>query len=139
MLILYNVLFLKLFYYLLTTSCSVCLSYKWLTKYSIKKLKLELPRLFGPGCTHQKKTVDSLHKKVSAKYCHIFPSVEIKVSFCWCHLPTSLKGLYLFKTIHVVQCLWLGSMMFPPLFLVISKSLFYYKAREGLLFTTKNT
>ncbi|OXB81802.1 UNVERIFIED_CONTAM: hypothetical protein H355_014999 [Colinus virginianus] len=51
---------------------------EWLTKYSIKKLKLELPRLiFGPGCTHQKKIVESLHKKVSAKYCAIFPSVEI--------------------------------------------------------------
>ncbi|XP_015498639.1 von Willebrand factor A domain-containing protein 3A isoform X7 [Parus major] len=56
----------------------ICSSKEWLTKYSIKKLKLELPRLmFGPGCTHQKKTVQSLHKKVSAKYCSIFPSAEI--------------------------------------------------------------
>ncbi|KAM9598735.1 von Willebrand factor A domain-containing protein 3A isoform 1-T1 [Morphnus guianensis] len=56
----------------------ICSSKEWLTKYSIKKLKLELPRLmFGPGCTHQKKTVESLRKKVSAKYCTIFPSVEI--------------------------------------------------------------
>ncbi|XP_025011040.2 von Willebrand factor A domain-containing protein 3A isoform X1 [Gallus gallus] len=56
----------------------ICSSKEWLTKYSIKKLKLELPRLmFGPGCTHQKKIVKSLHKKVSAKYCTIFPSVEI--------------------------------------------------------------
>ncbi|KFV02357.1 von Willebrand factor A domain-containing protein 3A, partial [Tauraco erythrolophus] len=56
----------------------ICSSKEWLTKYSIKTLKLELPRLmFGPGCTHQKKTVKSLHKKVSAKYCTIFPSVEI--------------------------------------------------------------
>ncbi|KFZ53138.1 von Willebrand factor A domain-containing protein 3A, partial [Antrostomus carolinensis] len=56
----------------------ICSSKEWLTKYSIKKLKLELPRLmFGPGCTHQKKTVESLHKKVSAKYCAIFPSTEI--------------------------------------------------------------
>ncbi|KAM9372601.1 von Willebrand factor A domain-containing protein 3A [Phaethornis superciliosus] len=56
----------------------ICSSKEWLTKYSIRKLKLELPRLmFGPGCTHRKKTVESLHKKVSAKYCTIFPSVEI--------------------------------------------------------------
>ncbi|XP_071616839.1 von Willebrand factor A domain-containing protein 3A isoform X2 [Heliangelus exortis] len=56
----------------------ICSSKEWLTKYSIRKLKLELPRLmFGPGCTHQKKMVESLHKKVSAKYCTIFPSVEI--------------------------------------------------------------
>ncbi|KFP63031.1 von Willebrand factor A domain-containing protein 3A, partial [Cariama cristata] len=56
----------------------LCSSKEWLTKYGIKKLKLELPRLlFGPGCTHQKKTVESLQKKVSAKYCTIFPSIEI--------------------------------------------------------------
>ncbi|XP_021267643.1 von Willebrand factor A domain-containing protein 3A isoform X2 [Numida meleagris] len=56
----------------------ICSSKEWLTKYSIKKLKLELPRLmFGPGCTHQKKIVESLHKEVSAKYCTIFPSVEV--------------------------------------------------------------
>ncbi|KFP88167.1 von Willebrand factor A domain-containing protein 3A, partial [Apaloderma vittatum] len=56
----------------------ICSSKEWLAKYSIKKLKLELPRLlFGPSYTHQKKTVESLHKKVSAKYCTIFPSVEI--------------------------------------------------------------
>ncbi|XP_063270109.1 von Willebrand factor A domain-containing protein 3A isoform X2 [Prinia subflava] len=56
----------------------ICSSKEWLTKYSIKKLKLELPRLmFGPGCIHQKKTVESLHKEVSAKYCSIFPSAEI--------------------------------------------------------------
>uniref|UniRef100_A0A8C3L449 von Willebrand factor A domain containing 3A n=1 Tax=Chrysolophus pictus TaxID=9089 RepID=A0A8C3L449_CHRPC len=56
----------------------ICSSKEWLTKYSIKKLKLELPRLmFGPSCTHQKKIVESLHKTVSAKYCTIFPSIEI--------------------------------------------------------------
>ncbi|XP_064376341.1 von Willebrand factor A domain-containing protein 3A [Dromaius novaehollandiae] len=56
----------------------ICSSKQWLAKYSIKKLKLELPRLmFGPHCTHQKKIVECLHKKVSAKYCTIFPSVEI--------------------------------------------------------------
>ncbi|XP_032929985.1 von Willebrand factor A domain-containing protein 3A isoform X1 [Catharus ustulatus] len=54
----------------------ICSSKEWLTKYSIKKLKLDLPRLML-GCTHQKKTVECLHKKVSAKYCSIFPSAEI--------------------------------------------------------------
>ncbi|XP_068100923.1 von Willebrand factor A domain-containing protein 3A isoform X2 [Hyperolius riggenbachi] len=50
----------------------------WLKKYGLKKLKLELSRLvFGPDCTHQKNLVPALHKKVSAKYCTIFPSVEI--------------------------------------------------------------
>ncbi|XP_068002901.1 von Willebrand factor A domain-containing protein 3A [Melanerpes formicivorus] len=56
----------------------ICSSKEWLTKYSIKKLQLELARLvFGPSCTHQNRTVESLHKKVAAKYCAIFPSVEI--------------------------------------------------------------
>lgn len=68
-------------------NCCVCLSYKWLTKYSIKKLKLDLPRLML-GCTHQKKTVECLRKKVSAKYCSVFPSAEINVGFCRCELPT---------------------------------------------------
>ncbi|KAM7039080.1 von Willebrand factor A domain-containing protein 3A isoform 3-T4 [Acridotheres tristis] len=54
----------------------ICSSKEWLTKYSIKKLKLELSRLMF-DCTHQKKTVECLHKKVSAKYCSIFPSREI--------------------------------------------------------------
>ncbi|EMP34967.1 von Willebrand factor A domain-containing protein 3A [Chelonia mydas] len=57
---------------------ALTLARMWLNKYSIKKLKLELPRMmFGPNCVHQKKMVESLHKKVSAKYCTIFPSVEI--------------------------------------------------------------
>ncbi|XP_061848892.1 von Willebrand factor A domain-containing protein 3A isoform X2 [Colius striatus] len=56
----------------------ICSSKEWLTKYSIKKLKLDLSKLlFGPGCTHQKKTMETLQKKVSAKYCAIFPSAEI--------------------------------------------------------------
>ncbi|KAE8579361.1 hypothetical protein XENTR_v10024015 [Xenopus tropicalis] len=55
-----------------------CSTKLWLKKYSLKKLKLELPKLmFGPDCTHQKKMVPTLHKKVSAKYCTIFPSIEV--------------------------------------------------------------
>ncbi|XP_069066394.1 von Willebrand factor A domain-containing protein 3A [Pleurodeles waltl] len=56
----------------------ICSTKEWLKKYGLKKLKLELSILmFGPDCTHQKKMVQSLHKKVSAKYCSIFPSVEV--------------------------------------------------------------
>uniref|UniRef100_H3A0J3 von Willebrand factor A domain containing 3A n=1 Tax=Latimeria chalumnae TaxID=7897 RepID=H3A0J3_LATCH len=51
---------------------------KWMKKYSMKKLKLDLHKLVsGPDCTHQKKMVPTLHKKISAKYCGIFPSVEV--------------------------------------------------------------
>ncbi|CAH2307159.1 Hypothetical predicted protein [Pelobates cultripes] len=56
----------------------ICSTKAWLKKYSLKKLRLELPKLiFGPDCTHQKRMVPTLHKKVSAKYCTIFPSVEV--------------------------------------------------------------
>ncbi|XP_075035807.1 von Willebrand factor A domain-containing protein 3A isoform X2 [Mixophyes fleayi] len=56
----------------------ICSTKAWLKKYGLRKLKLELPKLvFGPDCTHQKKLVPTLNKKVSAKYCTIFPSVEI--------------------------------------------------------------
>ncbi|XP_069838086.1 von Willebrand factor A domain-containing protein 3A [Dendropsophus ebraccatus] len=55
-----------------------CSTKAWLKKFGLKKLKLELTKLvFGPDCNHQKKLVPALHKKVSAKYCTIFPSVEI--------------------------------------------------------------
>ncbi|KAL8175481.1 UNVERIFIED_CONTAM: hypothetical protein K2H54_026198, partial [Gekko kuhli] len=58
-----------------------CSSKEWLRKYSIKKLKLDLPGIvFGPGCLHQKQMVESLRKKVSAKYCDIFPSIEMEAS-----------------------------------------------------------
>lgn len=56
----------------------ICSTKAWLKKFGLKKLKLELSRLVsGPDCIHQKKLVPALHKKVSAKYCTIFPSVEI--------------------------------------------------------------
>ncbi|ETE59440.1 von Willebrand factor A domain-containing protein 3A, partial [Ophiophagus hannah] len=46
----------------------------------------DLPTVvFGPGSVHRKERVESLHKKVSAKYCDIFPSVEMQVSpLLWC-------------------------------------------------------
>ncbi|KFZ68142.1 von Willebrand factor A domain-containing protein 3A, partial [Podiceps cristatus] len=83
----------------------ICSSKEWLTKYSIKKLKLELPRLmFGPGCTHQKKTVESLHKKVSAKYCNIFPSVEINGVVKHLQFQTKELDIYTEQLEKVLQC-----------------------------------
>ncbi|XP_019397714.1 PREDICTED: von Willebrand factor A domain-containing protein 3A isoform X1 [Crocodylus porosus] len=71
----------------------MCSSKEWLSKHGLKKLKLELPRImFGPECLHQKKMVESLHKKVSAKYCTTFPSVEIKGTVKHLHLqPKELE------------------------------------------------
>ncbi|KAG8145635.1 hypothetical protein E2320_012157, partial [Naja naja] len=57
----------------------ICSTKSWLSKWSLKKLKLDLPTVvFGPGSVHRKERVESLHKKVSAKYCDIFPSVEMQ-------------------------------------------------------------
>ncbi|XP_015743008.2 von Willebrand factor A domain-containing protein 3A [Python bivittatus] len=77
----------------------------WLSKYSIKKLKLDLPSLvFGPGSVHQKQMVESLRKKVSAKYCDIFPSVEVEGMVK--HLQIQLKDLedYIEQMEKVLRC-----------------------------------
>ncbi|XP_042197032.1 von Willebrand factor A domain-containing protein 3A [Callorhinchus milii] len=56
----------------------VCSTKEWLQKYGVRKLKLDLHKLLsGPDCVHQKKRVPNLHKHVSAKYCTVFPSVEV--------------------------------------------------------------
>ncbi|XP_067859637.1 von Willebrand factor A domain-containing protein 3A isoform X2 [Heptranchias perlo] len=56
----------------------ICSTSLWLQRFSIKKLKLDLHKLAsGPDCTHERKRVRALHRRVSAKYCATFPSVEI--------------------------------------------------------------
>uniref|UniRef100_UPI00398E4A58 von Willebrand factor A domain-containing protein 3A n=1 Tax=Pristiophorus japonicus TaxID=55135 RepID=UPI00398E4A58 len=56
----------------------ICSTSQWLQELGIKKLRLDLHRLVsGPDCVHKKQLVRTLHKKVSAKYCAAFPSVEI--------------------------------------------------------------
>ncbi|XP_033122246.1 von Willebrand factor A domain-containing protein 3A-like [Anneissia japonica] len=50
----------------------------WLKKYRLSKLRLDLNKLItGPDCCHTQKHISTLHKNVSAKYCTIFPSVNI--------------------------------------------------------------
>ncbi|ESO87152.1 hypothetical protein LOTGIDRAFT_107324, partial [Lottia gigantea] len=52
---------------------------QWMRLYSLGKLKLDLNRFVsGPDCKHVEKSVKTLNKPVSAKYCHIFPSVNIR-------------------------------------------------------------
>ncbi|XP_006823607.1 von Willebrand factor A domain-containing protein 3A-like [Saccoglossus kowalevskii] len=54
-------------------------SKEWLKKYSLSKCRLDLNKLVsGPDCAHVKNHVGALGKNVSAKYCSIFPSVNIK-------------------------------------------------------------
>ncbi|KAM6166301.1 LOW QUALITY PROTEIN: von Willebrand factor A domain-containing protein 3A [Erethizon dorsatum] len=50
---------------------TVCSSQEWVANYGLKKLKMEISRCLGPNCTHQKSTQNS------AKYCSVFPSIEI--------------------------------------------------------------
>ncbi|XP_038619293.1 von Willebrand factor A domain-containing protein 3A [Tachyglossus aculeatus] len=89
----------------LPTGHKMCSTREWLNRYSLKKLKLELPKLmFGPNCTHQKKMVATLQKQVSAKYCNIFPSVEVNGIVK--HLQFQSRDLeeYITQTEKVVKC-----------------------------------
>ncbi|OWK11124.1 hypothetical protein Celaphus_00006997 [Cervus elaphus hippelaphus] len=52
---------------------TVCSSQEWVANYGLKKLKMEVSRYLGPNCTHQK----SVQTSASAKYCSVFPSIEI--------------------------------------------------------------
>ncbi|XP_016328863.1 von Willebrand factor A domain-containing protein 3A [Sinocyclocheilus anshuiensis] len=59
----------------------ICSAKQWLKRFGTKNLKLDLHKLIsGPSdleCCHHNKLVLSVHKRVSAKYCAIFPSVLI--------------------------------------------------------------
>ncbi len=51
---------------------------KWLKRYSLAKLKLDLHKLVsGPECKHDTITIGSLKKDISARYCSTFPSINI--------------------------------------------------------------
>ncbi|XP_023979382.2 von Willebrand factor A domain-containing protein 3A [Physeter macrocephalus] len=52
---------------------TVCSSREWVANYGLKKLKMEISRYLGPKCTNQK----SIQTSASARYCSIFPSIEI--------------------------------------------------------------
>ncbi|XP_055265618.1 von Willebrand factor A domain-containing protein 3A isoform X4 [Moschus berezovskii] len=52
---------------------TVCSNQEWLANCGLKKLKMEVSRYLGPNCTHQK----SVQTSASAKYCSVFPSIEI--------------------------------------------------------------
>lgn len=84
---------------------------KWVANYGLKKLKMEISRYLGPNCTHQKSTQTS----ASAKYCSIFPSIEINVSQDWCWFFSSqLLSLLRHKWLSVLgktphECMPLAS------------------------------
>ncbi|XP_072531298.1 von Willebrand factor A domain-containing protein 3A isoform X2 [Salminus brasiliensis] len=82
----------------------LCSTKQWLKLFGIRSLKLDLHKLVsGPECTHRKRLVRTVHKSVSAKYCAIFPSVQLNGSVR--HLlvsPGKLKQ-YLIQTEKVLQ------------------------------------
>ncbi|KAL5018508.1 hypothetical protein ScPMuIL_004230 [Solemya velum] len=52
---------------------------EWMKLYSLSKLKLDLNKLVsGPDCKHKAEQLKHLNKHISAKYCDIFPTVNIK-------------------------------------------------------------
>ncbi|XP_046855209.1 von Willebrand factor A domain-containing protein 3A-like [Xenia sp. Carnegie-2017] len=52
---------------------------EWMRKYSISKLKLDLDQLVGgKECSHSKTKVTTINKTVPARYCDIFPTIEVK-------------------------------------------------------------
>ncbi|KAK1785596.1 hypothetical protein P4O66_018950 [Electrophorus voltai] len=58
----------------------VCSTKQWLKRFGIRSLDLDLHKLVsGPECAHRRTLVPTVHKSVSAKYCDIFPSVQLKL------------------------------------------------------------
>ncbi|XDV14085.1 hypothetical protein PO909_002301, partial [Leuciscus waleckii] len=82
----------------------ICSTKQWLKRFGIKNLKLDLHKLIsGPECCHHNKLVRSVQKRVSAKYCGIFPSVHVNGAVKHLHLtPGELKH-YLSQTEKLMQ------------------------------------
>ncbi|CAF1028916.1 unnamed protein product [Adineta steineri] len=56
-------------------------SHAWLRKHSLIRLKLDLHKMVsGPECRHDTITVPNLKSTSSARYCSVFPSINIKGS-----------------------------------------------------------
>ncbi|KXJ28494.1 von Willebrand factor A domain-containing protein 3A [Exaiptasia diaphana] len=52
---------------------------EWMRHYSLSKLKLDLNNIVGTAeCSHAKSKVQTLGQSVPARYCTIFPTVEVK-------------------------------------------------------------
>lgn len=52
---------------------------EWLLRFCLNKLKLNLDKFVsGPACKHDETCVKILHKPITARYCSIFPSINVK-------------------------------------------------------------
>ncbi|KAF4115471.1 hypothetical protein G5714_002960 [Onychostoma macrolepis] len=82
----------------------ICSTKQWLKRFGIKNLKLDLHKLIsGPECCHHIKLVPSVQKRVSAKYCAIFPSVQINGTVKHLHLTPGELKQYLSQTEKLMQ------------------------------------
>ncbi|XP_073712921.1 von Willebrand factor A domain-containing protein 3A isoform X3 [Misgurnus anguillicaudatus] len=82
----------------------LCSTKQWLKRFGIKNLKMDLHKMLsGPECSHLKKMVPSVQKRVSAKYCGIFPSVQINGSVKHLHLTAGELKQYLNETQKLMQ------------------------------------
>ncbi|ROL54745.1 von Willebrand factor A domain-containing protein 3A, partial [Anabarilius grahami] len=82
----------------------ICSTKQWLKRFGIKNLKLDLHKLIsGPECCHHNKMVPSVQKSVSAKYCDIFPSVQVNGAVRHLHLTSGELKHYLNQTDKLMQ------------------------------------
>lgn len=67
---------------------------EWLLRFGLNKLKLNLDKLVsGPACKHNETCVKILHKPITARYCSIFPSINVKGTIRHLQLlPPELKA-----------------------------------------------
>ncbi|XP_051573656.1 von Willebrand factor A domain-containing protein 3A-like [Myxocyprinus asiaticus] len=82
----------------------ICSTKQWLRRFGLKNLKLDLHKLLsGPECSHHNTLVPSVHKRVSAKYCAIFPSVHINGTVKHLHVTPGELKQYLNQTEKLMQ------------------------------------
>ncbi|XP_030645527.1 von Willebrand factor A domain-containing protein 3A [Chanos chanos] len=82
----------------------ICSTKRWLKRFGINKLKLDLHKLVsGPECTHQKTLVPAIRKTVSAQYCCIFPSVQLNGRVCHLRLSCGELRQYLTETDRLLR------------------------------------
>ncbi|XP_059934373.1 von Willebrand factor A domain-containing protein 3A [Mesoplodon densirostris] len=78
---------------------TVCSSREWVANYGLKKLKMEISRYLGPNCTHQK----PIQTSASAKYCSIFPSIQINGMVR--HIQCTPREIEVYIT-HLEKVMW---------------------------------
>ncbi|XP_072916227.1 von Willebrand factor A domain-containing protein 3A isoform X1 [Hemitrygon akajei] len=82
----------------------ICSTVVWLRRLGLRKLGLDLHRLLsGPDCSHRKKLVQSLNKRVSARYCAGFPTVQINGEYRHLYLQAQELDCYIEQVEEVLR------------------------------------